>query len=162
MPERIVTDEYQRKMLIKLIEGQKLPFTATVTRGKHRTFLQNKLQRLWCNEIAEQLGDRTPEEVRGYCKLTLGVPILRAENDEFCARYDEVIRPLTYQQKMACMVEPLDFPVTRLMKTEQKGRYLDAIYNHFTEQGVILTIPPDKRFGPPVGVSLSQSKNAQR
>jgi hypothetical protein len=66
MTERIVTDERERRMLIKLIEGQRLPFTATVTRGKHRTYLQNRLQRMWCNEVSEQLGDQTPEEVRGY------------------------------------------------------------------------------------------------
>jgi hypothetical protein len=160
MPERIVTDERERRMLIKLIEGQKLPFTATVTRGKHRTYLQNRLQRMWCNEVSEQLGDQTPEEVRGYCKLRMGVPILRAENESFCAKYDAIIRPLTYEQKLECMMEPLDFPITRLMDTSQKGRYLDEIYRHFTEQGVILTVPPDKRFGPARGETEKQGGTA--
>ncbi len=51
-------------MLVKFIEGRPLPFTATVTDGKHRTSHQNRLQRQWMVEIAAQLGDRTPEEVR--------------------------------------------------------------------------------------------------
>jgi len=41
-------------------------------------------------------------------------------------------------------MEPLDFPVTRIMNTSQKTRYLDRIYKDFTEQGVVLTIPPDR------------------
>lgn len=151
MPERIVTDEYQRKMLIKLIETQKLPFTANIQRGSIRSYEQNRLQRLWVKEIAEQLGDRTAEEVRGECKLTIGVPILRAEDEEFRREYDRLIRPLPYEQKLACMMEPIDLPVTRRMKSPQKSRYLDGIFDMFTKQGVILTIPIDKRFGPMAG-----------
>jgi DNA replication and repair protein RecF len=58
---------------------------------------------------------------------------------------------IEYRRGWECMMEPLDFPITRLMDTSQKGRYLDEIYRHFTEQGVILTIPPDKRYGPAIG-----------
>jgi len=39
------------------------------------------------------------------------------------------------------MKEPLDFPVTRLMTTKQKAHYLDALYQHWSEQGIILTDP---------------------
>lgn len=151
MPERIVTDEHERRMLIKLIESQKLPFTANIQRGSIRSYEQNRLQRLWVKEISEQLGDRTAEEVRGECKLTIGVPILRAEDEEFRREYDRLIRPLSYEQKLACMREPIDLPVTRRMKSPQKSRYLDGIFQQYTEQGVILTIPIDKRFGPARG-----------
>lgn len=157
MTTRIIRDEYDRKMLIKLIEQQKLPFVAKVERGGIRSIEQNKLQRLWINEIAEQLGDRTAEEVRGECKLTIGVPILRAQNDEFRRKYDATIRPLTYQQKLACMMVPLDLPVTRIMTTKQKTEYLEQIYRQYAELGVVLTIPPDKRFGPPVGEKVESA-----
>lgn len=155
MPTRIVIDEYERKQLIKLIQGQKLPFSASVTKGKNRTWLQNRLQRQWCNEIAEQLDDRSAEQVRGECKLTIGVPILRSEDDEFCEVYDRVIRPLSHEQKLECMMVPIDMPITRRMNTDQKTRYLDSIYQQYTEQGVVLTIPPDKRFGPPIGEKVA-------
>jgi hypothetical protein len=154
---RIVRDEQDRKMLIKLIMGQKLPFVAKVERGGIRSIEQNKLQRLWMNEISEQLGDRTAEEVRGYCKLTIGVPIMRAEDDDFCRHYDAIIRPLPYEQKLACMMEPIDLPVTRRMKTSQKHRYLEGIYRHFSEQGVVLTVPLDKRFGPSDAGTLARN-----
>ncbi len=157
MTERIITDERERRLLIKLIEGQKLPFTATVTRGSIRSYEQNRLQRLWVKEIAEQLGDRTAEEVRGECKLTIGVPMLRSEDEVFRREYDRLIRPLSYADKLACMMEPIDLPVTRRMKTAMKHRYLDEIFRRYSELGVVLTIPVDKRYGPKIGEEVKES-----
>ncbi len=141
MTTRLVRDEKDRELLIRFIQRHKLPFTVNIVKGLPRTVLQNRLQRKWLNEIAEQLGDQTPEEVRGYCKLALGVPILRAENEDFCAKYDAIVKPLTYEKKLSIMMEPLDMPITRLMSTSQKTRYLDGIYKHFAERGVVLTSP---------------------
>lgn len=138
-----IKNEYERKMLITRIEGMKLPFTADITTGRHRTVEQNKLQRKWMQEISEQMGE-TPEYWRGYCKLTIGVPILRNSNSKFRAKYDAIVRPLDYEAKFSIMSEPLDMPVTRLMNTEQKSAYLDRMFRHFSEQGVVLTIPPEK------------------
>lgn len=140
---RIVETEYDRKQFIRFLEGRKLPFTVSLMDGKHRTNDQNRLQRKWVNEIAEQLGDQTPEEVRGYCKLAFGVPLLRNENEVFRISYDKIVKPLPYEQKLALMMEPFDFGVTRIMTTRQKTAYLDSIYRHFTGQGLVLTNPGD-------------------
>jgi hypothetical protein len=145
MTSRIVKNEYERGLLLRFIESQKLPFTANISKGGKRSVEQNRLQRLWLNEIAEQLGDRTAEEVRGDAKLRFGVPILRAENEEFCEKYDRIIKPLPYETKLELMMEPLDFPVTRLMSTDQKTRYLDALCQHYLEQGMALTEPDPTR-----------------
>lgn len=99
-------------------------------------------------EIAAQLGDRTPEDVRGECKLTFGVPILRNENDAFRIKYDEVIKPLPYELKLKLMMEPFDFGVTRIMTTRQKTNYLDAVHRHYSEMGLVLTNPEDLKFSP--------------
>ncbi|HTV69282.1 MAG TPA: hypothetical protein VMF90_12165 [Rhizobiaceae bacterium] len=146
MRTRTIETEHDRTLLIRFIEQHKLPFVAELTPGKRRSVEQNKLQRLWMNEVSQQTGD-TPEEVRALCKLTIGVPILREENDHFRERYDKHVRELPYEQKLAIMSEPLDMPVTRLMTSKQKTTYLDRIFKHYSEQGVVLTIPPDKRFG---------------
>ena len=111
MPTRIIKTERDFGDLLNAMKLRKLPLTVTYQNGKHRTEEQNRLQRAWCNEIAEQLGDRTAEDVRGLAKLTMGVPILRAENDEFREKYDRILRPLPYEAKLECMTEPLDFPV---------------------------------------------------
>ncbi len=140
---RIVETEQARGMLIRFIQNKTLPFTATITDGKGRTTRQNKLQRKWTVEVSEQLGDCTPEEVRSYMKLAIGVPILRAENEAFRVRYDEVVKPLPYGVKLALMAEPLDMPVTRLFTTSQKKRYLDEVFRHYSEQGLVLTMPKE-------------------
>lgn len=141
MVTRVIRTEVDRALLVQLIKAHKLPFTIDLVKGAHRSVDQNRLQRLWINEIAEQLGDQTPEEIRGLCKLQFGVPILRAENSRFCEMYDRYVKPRSYEEKLALMMEPLDMPVTRIMTTDQKTRYLEAMSKHFLEQGVVLTEP---------------------
>lgn len=138
---RSVDTETERDLLIKLIQRREIPFTVTVISGRRRSVLQNRLNRQWMIDASEQLGDQTPEEVRAYCKLTIGVPILRAENEAFCEGYDRVVKPLPYETKLALMAEPLDLPVTRLMTSEQFTRYLDSVAKHWSEKGVRLTDP---------------------
>lgn len=151
---RSIETEYDRELLVKFIQAKKLPFSVSLADGRQRSIKQNKTQRLWMNEISAQLNDRTPEEVRGECKLTLGVPILRAENEVFRQKYDAVVRPLSYEQKLAIMMEPLDLPVTRLMTTRQKTAYLESIIRHYSAQGIALTIPKD------IGLTISGRKAA--
>lgn len=144
MVTRVISNDGDLALLVQYLKARKRPFTVDIVAGKHRTDQQNHTQRLWLNEAAEQLGDRTPEELRGMCKLQFGVPILRAENTRFAEVYDRLIKPLPYETKLAYMMEPLDFPVTRLMSTSQKAKYLDAMQKHFLEQGIVLTEPKPK------------------
>lgn len=141
MVTRAVHTEHERQLLLRFLQGRKLPFTVEITGGRRRSAAQNRLQRLWIKEITEQADDRTTEEVRADFKLRFGVPILRAENEQFRDVYDRIIRPMPYEKKMELMMEPLDFPVTRLMTTDQTTRFLDAIYRHYSEQGFALTQP---------------------
>lgn len=136
----IVKTEADKADMIRVLKNRKPPFTMSITNGVKRTNEQNRLQRKWLSEASEQ-GDQTIEEYRAYCKLHLGVPLLRAENAFFRERYDEIIKPLPYETKLAMMAEPFDFPVTRLMTTKQKKHYLDAMYMHFRGLGFILTDP---------------------
>lgn len=145
MTTRSVTTPHQLEQLFSLLKSRALPFTVSIAKGKARSTDQNRLQRKWCNEVAEQLGDTTPEEVRGYSKLHFGVPILRAEDEAFAQAYDEKVKHLPYETKLALMCEPLDLPVTRRMTTNQKTRFLDAMRLFWIAQGVVLTEPTDER-----------------
>lgn len=138
MTTRVVLTEHHRAALAALISNQPLPFTAEVVKGKRRSVEQNRLQRRLINEIAEQTG-QTAEEVRALCKLTIGVPILRAANELFAEKYDRIIKPLPYETKLEVMAEPIDFPVTRLMTTAQKKEYLDSIYRTFSTKGIVFS-----------------------
>jgi hypothetical protein len=149
MTQRIVETEFDRKQLMAFIENHDLPMTVSITTGGRRSIAQNKLQRLWMGEIAEQLPGtfESPEHARGYCKLHHGVPILREADEAFREHYDRVLRPLPYETKLACMMVPIDLPVTSRMNTRQLTAYLDAVHRDFSGQGVVLTIPEDKGLG---------------
>lgn len=138
MTTRVITSPEQREALVAFIMSRQIPFTAEVVKGKRRSVEQNRLQRRLLNEIAEQTG-QTHEEVRAFCKLTIGVPILRAGSDLFAEKYDRLIKPMPYERKLEMMAEPIDFPVTRLMNTAQKTAYLDEIFRVFSEQGVVFS-----------------------
>lgn len=146
MADRIVETEYDRKMLVRFIETRKLPLTASIVAGKHRTNEQNRLQRRWMTEIAEQLAGtfENAEQARGYCKLHFGIPILREENEAFRLAYDRRLKPLPYEAKLDLMMEPVSIPVTSIMTTKQKSAYLDSVHRHFSGQGVVLTNPDDQ------------------
>ncbi len=141
MTSRVIKTGADRDDFIVLLQSYKLPCTVNLTKGQRRSVAQNRLQRMWLQEASEQLGEYRLEGYRAYCKLHFGVPILRGENDDFKEAYDRVIRPRSYEDKILMMSIPLDFPVTRLMTTGQKKRYLDDVYDHFTAQGVRLTEP---------------------
>lgn len=111
---------------------------------KHsRSYEQNRLQWLWYKEASLQ-GDMTPQEYRAYCKAHFGVPILRAEDEEFRAVYDKVIRPLDYADKLELMREPIDFPVTSRMTVAQMTEYLNQVHGHFRGLGFELTEPAER------------------
>jgi len=135
-----IRTEYERKVAIRALKSRKLPCTAVFKNGAPRSIEQNKLQRKWINELAEQ-GDMTREEYRAHCKAYFGVPILIHENESFAADYNRVVAPLPYETKLQLMAVPFDFPVTRLMTSKQHATYLKDIYDHFTAQGFHLTLP---------------------
>ncbi len=143
MTTHIVRSAEDMERVARLVGNLKPPLTITVTSGASRSIEQNKLQRLWCMEAAEQLGDRTAEEVRGFCKLHYGVPIMREGHEDFRETYDRLIKTLPYETKLAFMMEPMDFPITRLMTVGEKSQYLDAMHKGLSELGVKLTEPSE-------------------
>ena len=106
-----------------------------------RSDMQNNTEFMWYKEIALAKGDENPTDIRAYCKLHFGVPILREDNEEFRIAYDKAVKPLTYDKKLLVMVEPLDFPVTRIMTTDQMQRYMDCIQEFGYSVNAELTIP---------------------
>ena len=73
--------------------------------------------------------------------------IERKAGDSFTIPHDAIHRiiGLTYEMKMALMMEPFDLAVTRDMTRKQLSRYLDAVMGDFTQQGVVLTMPEEGR-----------------
>lgn len=140
MGQRVIRNHSDLTRYQQYLGTRKFPFTVSDSQGAKRSAEQNRLMRQWCLDLEAQ-GDQSAEEYRAEIKLTLGVPILRAENADFCARYDEVVKGLPYETKLALMREPFDFPVTRLMTVKQQQRLLDAVQRHYSACGFHLTDP---------------------
>lgn len=143
MTERVIRTEDDRAAAVALMNAMHPPYTVKLTKGAPRSLGQNRLQWKWYQEAAEQLQEYTPDQYRAWCKLHIGVPILRGEDDEYREAYDRVIKPLPYEQKLALMGEPLAYPVTSMMSTRQLTQFLDQVHEHFIKLGVRLTEPDD-------------------
>lgn len=143
-----VNNEYKLTEALNAIKAAEKPFTVSITEGKKRSLEQNALQWKWCQDVSKQLGDLTPDEVQAYNKLHHGVPIMR-EIDWFLEKYDKFIKPHPYEDKLKLMEGDM-FPVTRLMTTEQKTRFLEAVCKEWLGRGISLTLPHD------MGLDLSR------
>lgn len=142
MTTRAIKNPDDLALLKVYLDGRKRPFTIDVEDGRNRSNEQNRLAQKWYAEIAEQTGEDR-EDVRARCKLEIGVPILRRDNEKFRATYDKVVRPLDYADKLQ-FIRDTDMPVTRLMKVVEMTEFMDAVFARHTEFGIKLTVPEDK------------------
>ena len=67
------------------------PFVVQVV-GEKRSLPQNDLIYELYTVIAQQKEDESIADIRRECKLRIGVPILRASNDQFRNLYDKAIK----------------------------------------------------------------------
>jgi len=109
-----------------------------VRTGKDRSLPQNAVTHVWYSQIANELREDDELGWKCYCKLHHGVPILRAENEEFRLAYDNAIKGLSYEQKLQVMRL---LPVTSLMTKEQLSKYAEAVQADFARRGVRLEFP---------------------
>ena len=140
MPTKVLRQPEHVAALAVLLADRKMPITVTWTQGALRKKAQNRLAQRWFTDVSLQLGDQTHEDVRAMCKLRFGVPILRAENEAFLVSYDRTMKHLPYEDKMDA-IKAFDLPVTRLMNTKQMSAFMDAVQQHWLEQGLRLTDP---------------------
>lgn len=141
MAHRVIRSLAEFEDFVRLGRTLKWPQTLQWSPGADRSLDQNALQFKWAQEASEQRGDMTIEEVRSEWKLQIGVPILRAESEDFRALYDEAIKPLPYELKLKAM---RFIPVTSKMTVKQMTAYLDTIQRECAEQGILLTDPERK------------------
>ena len=107
--------------------------------GKARSLDQNAISHCWYEQLARELKEDDALGWKSYCKLHHGVPILRAEDEQFREFYDRTLRvTLTYDQKLDAMKF---LPVTSLMTKPQLSKYLEAVRDDFLKRGVMLEFP---------------------
>ncbi|HLP99188.1 MAG TPA: hypothetical protein VK149_12170 [Sideroxyarcus sp.] len=127
----VLRELYQRNRYLKL----------NVKVGKARSLDQNAISHAWYEQLARELREENALGWKSFCKLHFGVPILRAEDEEFRTAYDSSVKHLTYEQKLQAMHF---VPVTSLMTKPQLSQYLEAMQQHFAARGVRLEFPKDE------------------
>lgn len=115
--------------------------TVNVTHGKKRSLDQNAISHAWYQQVANELREDTPLGVKSFCKLHFGIPILRAESEDFREKYDRAVKPMDYPDKLTLMEW---FPVTSLMTTPQLSEYLEKVQDHYRGR-VALEFPDEGR-----------------
>lgn len=108
--------------------------------GRDRSLDQNKLWRAMYKRISEATGN-TIEQANAECKLMIGVPILRRDDERFARGWERYFANENYETQLFLMgANPLfgpdGFPVTRLFGTKQGCEYTDAIADIYSQQGV--------------------------
>ena len=113
----------------------------TISTNKPRSLDQNAISHAWYEQLARELPEDDALGWKSFCKLHFGVPILRAEDDQFREFYDAAMKAtLTYEQKLAAMKF---VPVTSLMSKPQLSKYLEAMQMNFLARGVRLEFPQE-------------------
>ena len=110
--------------------------------GKARSLDQNSISHAWYEQLARELREDDALGHKCYCKLHHGVPILRAEDEEFRTAYDATIKGMTYEQKLQVMRL---LPITSLMVKDQLSKYLEAMQADYSRRGVRLEFPETER-----------------
>lgn len=101
------------------------------TTGKKRSLDQNAQVHVWYEQLGRELREDDKAGWRRFCKLHLGVPILRDADPDFRAFYDKALKHLPYELKLAAM----DYlPVTSLMAKPQMSAYHAAMQQHFADR----------------------------
>lgn len=140
MPTMVIRDASHIEALGRRLSGRKLPLTVTWVQGAARSDLQNRLAQRWFTDISRQLGDQTHGEIRAFCKLHFGIPILRRDSEGMDLSFSASLDHLTHEQKLV-VIERLEIPVTRLMSLTQMTEFMDAMQHAWARQGIRLTDP---------------------
>ena len=135
------TDEQIRNFLAVINQGRLAGkrFTVEIL-DPNRTPSQNNMIYALYRQIAEQKKNEGWgfEDVRSYCKLHFGIPILRASDQKFCQQYDEKVKGLDYETKLF-IVSHMD--VTSDFTVEEATQYIDTMIEAWQKQGCYLADP---------------------
>lgn len=123
-----------------------LPCTVTVehaSEGDLRSLAQNRLMHKWFRDLGKSELGMTADEARAWCKLHIGVPLLREESETFREQYDRLLKKRSYKEKIDFMVGPMEVPVTSLMTPKQMTSFLNTMHTKFGELGIQLALPDE-------------------
>jgi len=136
MADYVINSDESLRKCIQLVHADYIKHRYLRVKVKtDRNLDQNALSHIWYAQIAKDLPEDNELGWHCYCKLTIGVPILRAESEEFRKFYDGALKKLDYEQKL----EAMKFvPITSIMTVPQMSAYMEQMQLIFARRGVIL------------------------
>lgn len=140
-----IRNAVDKRRFLMIFDHLDMPFSLSWVIGESRTKAQNRLVHRWFADVSKHFGDTTAEEVKAQCNMQFGVPILRRDDEEWCAEFDSIIRPLGYEMALRA-IQVFDIPFTRRMTTAQLSEYMDNMQRHFLGLGVTLTDPEARKY----------------
>lgn len=128
----ILAHDIARQRALEAVKSAPVGFSVTVQEPSRSTD-QNSLTHAFYADLAKLLPENDALGWRCYCKLHHGVPLLRAEDEDFKAFYDSAVKRLSYEQK----IEAMKFvPVTSIMTKGQLTKFADAVIADFQNRGI--------------------------
>jgi len=127
-----VSNQEQLSFLLDDLRGMKMPFIVELLPA-HRSIPQNRLFYLMYDIIGKQLYGGDEHHARNECKLTIGVPILRRDSQKFQETYDKLLKPASYEDKLA-MMEYIS--ISSIFDKTQGTEYIKKIFDSYAQKGV--------------------------
>ena len=101
--------------------------------AKARSTAQNRLIYKSYQRIGKTLYGGDESHSRNECKLRIGCRILYRDSQDFAQVFDNVIRPLSHENKLAAM---LLISVSSIMTITQATEYIKTIFTEYGQRGV--------------------------
>ena len=101
--------------------------------AKARSTAQNRLIYKAYQRIGKTLYGGDESHSRNECKLRIGCRILYRDSEDFAGVFDNVIRPLSHENKLAAM---LLISVSSIMTMPQATEYIKTIFTEYGQRGV--------------------------
>lgn len=101
--------------------------------AKARSTAQNRLIYKTYQRIGKTLYGGDESHSRNECKLRIGCRILYRDSQDFAQVFDNVIRPLSHENKLSAM---LLISVSSIMTIPQATEYIKTIFTEYGQRGV--------------------------
>lgn len=108
-----------------------------------RTLDQNSMINALYGQVASQAEDLAVIDVRRYCKLHYGIPLLRANSVTFNQFYVAAIIGMEYEQKIMLM-DYMDVTSAKEFSVKMGTEYIDTIIREYSKQGYSLLHPSEE------------------
>lgn len=130
--------ECKQKLNDLFVGNASAKFRVTVTKWtKKRSLSANGQQHIWYGQIAKALGDRTPLDVKNFCKDAFGLPII-LNSSEHGDKMEFLLHKLgyyqhSYESKMK-LIQCLS--VTSLLNTSESKAFMDDMIFYYNENNI--------------------------